>query len=85
MLPRMEKEFKEINANCPEFITVEKSQNDALIWYLNITGPKDSCYEGQKYRVEAKFLPNYPFKMPEFRFLTEIFHPDVEEGTGMIC
>ena len=27
----------------------------------------------------------YPFKAPEVSFVTPIFHPGVEEGTGKLC
>lgn len=39
------------------------------------------------FRVDVKFPPEYPFKFPNVRFLTPIYHPGVENEreVGKIC
>ncbi|CAF0980484.1 unnamed protein product [Didymodactylos carnosus] len=53
-----------------------------------ITGrvlPNSEPYSEGEYRIEINLPPDYPFKAPEVRFLTEIYHPDVELPDGKIC
>merc|ERR1719231_470766 len=49
-----------------------------------IQGPKESPYEGGCYKLEL-FLPDqYPMEAPKVRFLTRIYHPNVDK-LGRIC
>lgn len=48
-------------------------------------GPPDTPYEGGSYDVDIKITPEYPFKPPEMRFITKIWHPNVSSQTGAIC
>eukprot|EP00607_Mallomonas_marina_P005978 CAMPEP_0182427756 /NCGR_PEP_ID=MMETSP1167-20130531/19282_1 /TAXON_ID=2988 /ORGANISM="Mallomonas Sp, Strain CCMP3275" /LENGTH=145 /DNA_ID=CAMNT_0024610213 /DNA_START=137 /DNA_END=571 /DNA_ORIENTATION=+ len=54
--------------------------------YFNvaIAGPSDSPYEGGMFRLEL-FLPGeYPMGPPKVRFLTKIYHPNIDR-LGRIC
>lgn len=51
----------------------------------HFVGPPDTPYEGGKYEVDIKITPEYPFKPPEMRFATKIWHPNVSSQTGAIC
>jgi len=54
--------------------------------YFNvaIAGPSDSPYESGIFRLEL-FLPaDYPMAPPKVRFLTKIYHPNVDK-LGRIC
>eukprot|EP00941_MAST-03F_sp_MAST-3F-sp1_P001436 g1436.t1 len=49
-----------------------------------ICGPKDSPYEGGIFKLEL-FLPQeYPMASPKVRFLTKIYHPNIDK-LGRIC
>ncbi|KAK5109436.1 hypothetical protein LTR62_006995 [Meristemomyces frigidus] len=48
-------------------------------------GPPDTPYEGGVYAVDIRITPEYPFKPPEMRFITKIWHPNVSSQTGAIC
>ena len=54
--------------------------------YFNviIAGPSNSPYEGGIYNLEL-FLPeDYPMCPPKVRFLTKIYHPNIDK-LGRIC
>merc|ERR1712021_219774 len=49
-----------------------------------LEGPRDSPYEGGRFKLEL-FLPeDYPMAPPKVRFLTKIYHPNVDK-LGRIC
>ena len=49
-----------------------------------ILGPQQSPYEGGAFKLEL-FLPQeYPMAAPKVRFLTKIYHPNIDK-LGRIC
>lgn len=53
-------------------------------FHIKMMGPKGSPYEGGIFELEL-FLPEgYPMKPPIVRFLTRIFHPNID-NVGRIC
>ena len=53
-------------------------------FYLGISGPKDSPYEGGTFRMELVIPNTYPFEAPKVTFLTPIYHPNIDSA-GRIC
>jgi ubiquitin-protein ligase len=46
--------------------------------------PKSNIYNQASFQIELKLVPEYPFKAPEIRFITPIYHPNVDDK-GKIC
>ena len=42
-------------------------------------GPQDTPYDGGKFIVNIDFSDNYPFKAPKVKFVTKIFHPNIDK------
>jgi ubiquitin-protein ligase len=59
--------------------------DDINHWHGTIFGPKDSFYEGGTFKIDIIFPEKYPFESPKMRFLTRIWHPNINSQTGEIC
>jgi ubiquitin-protein ligase len=46
--------------------------------------PKSNIYNQKAFQIELKLPNDYPFKAPEVRFITPIYHPNVDDK-GKIC
>ncbi|PVH99236.1 ubiquitin-conjugating enzyme [Periconia macrospinosa] len=60
--------------------------HDDNLRYFDVTidGPSQSPYEGGLFKLEL-FLPDdYPMTPPKVRFLTKIYHPNIDR-LGRIC
>ncbi|EUD70097.1 peroxin-4 [Plasmodium vinckei petteri] len=54
-------------------------------WEAVIRGPKDSPYEGGKWKLSIKCKNTYPIDPPLITFITKVFHPNVNFTTGALC
>ena len=51
---------------------------------MRLVGPKDTPYEDGIFYIEFFFSDEYPSCPPKTRFLTKIFHPNIDK-VGRIC
>jgi len=49
-----------------------------------IAGPAGSAYEGGMFKLELYLPDDYPMVPPKVRFLTKIYHPNIDR-LGRIC
>jgi ubiquitin-conjugating enzyme E2 T len=60
--------------------------DDSSVHHLraSIVGPVDTVYEGGIFHLDLVIPHRYPFEPPSCKFLTRIWHPNIDHG-GRIC
>ncbi|XP_065835771.1 uncharacterized protein [Oscarella lobularis] len=53
-------------------------------WRMLLVGPEDTPYSNGVFILYAKFLAEYPSKSPEIRFVTQIYHCNIN-SSGRVC
>ncbi|CAN9500462.1 unnamed protein product [Ophioblennius macclurei] len=59
-------------------------ESDMYNWEVAIFGPPNTHYEGGYFKAQMKFPLDYPYSPPTFRFLTNMWHPNIYEN-GDVC
>lgn len=82
---RILKELKDMESRPTDNCTAGPvNTNDIYLWQGTIIGPKDSPYEGGLFKLEIRFPIDYPFKPPNVKFITKVYHPNINSNGG-IC
>lgn len=79
-------EFKTLSTDtiCDSTVLLE-TEGVMSTWLVLMQGPKDTPYEGGVFKLKFTFPDNYPFKAPDVKFVTTIYHPNIKRDTGEIC
>ena len=81
---RIVKETARMMKNPIPGISATPHKDNLRYFDIIIAGPKDSPYEGGVFKLEL-FLPEeYPMVPPKVRFITKIYHPNIDQ-LGRIC
>mmetsp|Transcript_19844 Transcript_19844/g.55343 ORF Transcript_19844/g.55343 Transcript_19844/m.55343 type:complete len:159 (+) Transcript_19844:1495-1971(+) len=81
---RIIKETQRLLSEPAPGISASPSEDNLRYFNVMILGPSQSPYEGGVFKLEL-FLPeDYPMAPPKVRFLTKIYHPNVDK-LGRIC
>jgi len=87
-LNRIKKELGDITRVPPHGITAclaPSLKSESLYeWVATITGPKGTPYEGGIFTLKISIPKDYPFKPPKIKFVTKIYHCNIDED-GSIC
>ncbi|KAF9518182.1 hypothetical protein BS47DRAFT_1313401, partial [Hydnum rufescens UP504] len=83
-LRRIQKELSDLNNKPIPGVAIKYEDDNILAWTVTIKGPNDSPYKGGKFILDLKFDSTFPFKAPQAKFQTKIYHPGIN-GEGAIC
>lgn len=83
---RLTKELKNlVDKPICESTVVLENEDDVRNWIVVMRGPVDSVYQEGYFKLKFSFPDNYPFKPPDVKFLTTMYHPNIKKDTGEIC
>lgn len=81
---RIIKETERLVKEPVEGISATPHEDNLRYFDVRIDGPAETPYEGGVFKLEL-FLPQeYPMEPPRVRFLTKIYHPNIDR-VGRIC
>eukprot|EP01087_Luapelamoeba_hula_P003001 TRINITY_DN1282_c0_g2_i1.p1 TRINITY_DN1282_c0_g2~~TRINITY_DN1282_c0_g2_i1.p1 ORF type:complete len:150 (-),score=24.63 TRINITY_DN1282_c0_g2_i1:67-516(-) len=81
---RILKETERIIKEPAPGISATPHQDNLRYFDVIIAGPAQSPYEGGVYNLELFLTEEYPMAPPKVRFLTKIYHPNIDR-LGRIC
>ncbi len=85
-LRRLKKEYEKLSQALPDGIDSVALENDDISkWRVVMQGPKDTPYEGLTLKLRFIFGKSYPHKPPSVKFISKMYHPNVDNSDGSIC
>ena len=76
--------YEDFNNDPIENISISDIEDDIFNWNIIIFGPKDSYYEGGIFKAIIEFPQDFPKNPPVFKFISNIFHPNIYKN-GIVC
>lgn len=70
--------------NNNEYFSVGLIDDDIHHWEVVIFGPKETPFESGIFRAEMRFPIQYPEEPPTFKFITPMWHPNIDKE-GNVC
>jgi len=81
---RIFSEYRNIKANPVPGMECYISADNVRLWKITFEGPESTAYFGGRWMLSLEFPETYPFKAPELRFCTPIYHLNVNKD-GKLC
>lgn len=83
-LGRMKHELSILKTSTMTGISAWNVDDDLFHLQAQIVGGDESPYKGGVFKLEIRVPDRYPFEPPHVKFLTPIYHPNIDAG-GRIC
>lgn len=82
---RLKRELLRISQKPPLGISLsQKDDTNFTVLEAVLIGPDESPYKDGIFRLEITVPENYPFSPPAMKFLTKVYHPNIDDN-GRIC
>ena len=83
---RLNKEYIKIkDINDPLIKISLYDEDDLRSWRCFLKGPPDSPFENGIFEISINVTNSYPIEPPKCKFMTKIFHPNIDFDSGEIC
>lgn len=81
----LKKQLKELDKNPVEgFSAGLIDDSDIFKWEVMVIGPPNTPYEGGFFKSHLTFPKDYPNKPPKLKFVSKIWHPNINKD-GEVC
>lgn len=77
-LKRIKNDLNEMMMNPMHYYSAGPIEDDLFKWQAVIFGPENSVYHGGIFKLLLQFPDCYPFLPPKIRFITPIYHPNID-------
>lgn len=77
-------EYRKIQRKANDHFSIGLVDDNIYTWEVLIFGPRDTPYENGIFRAKMIFPVNYPEAPPTFRFVSEMWHPNIDRE-GNVC
>ncbi|XP_050731140.1 ubiquitin-conjugating enzyme E2 T-like [Eriocheir sinensis] len=81
---RLQKECQQLKESPPVGVACWPEGDNLGIFRAVIRGEEDTVYDGGIFHLEMEVPERYPFHPPKVRFLTKVYHPNIDSA-GRIC
>ncbi|XP_046338739.1 ubiquitin-conjugating enzyme E2 T-like [Haliotis cracherodii] len=81
---RMKREIQMMSESPPHGISCWPKDDKIDHLEAQIVGGEGTPYEGGIFKLEIQIPERYPFEPPKVRYVTPIYHPNIDNG-GRIC
>ncbi|KAL5264123.1 hypothetical protein ACHWQZ_G005264 [Mnemiopsis leidyi] len=81
---RLKKELAQLHKDPVPGISVSVPENNTSSFSCQIIGPPDTAYQDGVFEISLTLPERYPFEPPSVKFLTKIYHPNIDEN-GRVC
>ena len=84
-LKRIKEEYRNLNSSCLQYLGLTVGlfeENNYYRWRFTLIGAEDSIYCGGLFYLEITFPNDYPETSPKIRFLTPIYHLNVNSSSN---
>ena len=81
---RLKDELPKTKDDVNYFYSVCPKEDNFFIWDFVMIGPPDTFFAGGIFRGQLTFSKEYPTRPPKFKFIDNIFHPNVYND-GKVC
>jgi len=83
-IKRLQSEYKQYINDINTHYSLKTDDKNFLKWEILLIGPSETIFEGGIFKCQLEFTKEYPNKPPNFKFIDNLFHPNIYKD-GKVC